>query len=48
MGKVILTVQNCGNGKYKFGINSKDSREIFKKRLKIIFFIYTKNINQQN
>jgi len=32
MCKIILTVQPTGNGNYRFGINTKDSREIFKKR----------------
>ena len=32
MCKIILTVQPAGNNKYRLGINTKDSRNIFKKR----------------
>lgn len=32
MEKLILTVQSCNINKFRFGINVKDSKEIFKKR----------------
>ena len=30
--EIILTVQSCNFNKFRFGINAKDSKEIFKER----------------
>src|SRR5690606_30067907 len=36
---ILLTVQSQGNGKYRLGVNVKDSREIFKRRYRQVCLI---------